>query len=137
MKKMEMLMFKKHVRKSSAVLALCGLLLLTLLTGLGSANAQTIRNEPHPQPHVRVINAATVIAPHRSGVVQAICPFNYRVENGHVKVFRITRKNAMLPRNAFSVQASGPLAGHRGWNSRVYNNSGLKLRAQVTATCAR
>lgn len=133
-------MLKKHVRKSSAILALCGLLLLTLLTGLtgsGSASAQTIQNRPRPRPYTRVVNAATVIAPHRSAVVQAICPLHYRVENGHVKVFRATGMNAFLPRDAFSIRANGPLAGHRGWNSRVYNNLGVRLRAQVTATCTR
>lgn len=133
----EMLMFKKHVRKSAAVLALCGLLLLTLLTGLGSASAQTIRAVPRPRPLVRVVNSG-IVAPYRTVVVRATCPFGSRVENGRVRVFHAARVNIFfLSRNAFTIRANRPLAGRRGWVSRVHNNSRFTLRVQVTATCRR
>lgn len=130
-------MFKKHVRKSSAILALCGLLLLTLLTGTGSASAQTTRTRPRPRPLVRVVNSG-IVAPRRTVVVQATCPFGYSVDNGRVNVSHAARVNIFfLSRNAFNIRASGPLAGRRGWISRVHNNSRFTLRVQVTAACRR
>ena len=128
-------MSKKLVKKISIVFALCGLLLLTLLTSGVSASAQNVGSNYQSKPVVNVVNAKTV-APHRSVVVQTFCPFRYRAQSSQVKVFHPARPNIyFLARNAYTIQSNKPLAWRLGWTSKVHNNSGLSLRVQVTTTC--
>ena len=136
-KKGEMFMSRKRIQKTGAVLALCGLLLLTLLTGAGSANAQSVGSNLQPRQVTHVVRTKNV-APHRSVVVQAFCPFRYRARSGQVKVFHPGKPNIFfLSRNAFTIRFSRSLPQRLGWVSSVRNNSGLPLRVQVTATCVR
>ena len=127
-------MVKEVSRKTSVALALCGLMVLTMLAGAGSASAQSTQADYHLKV-MRVVSSSTA-APHQSVVVRALCPTGDVALSGKVKVYHTAKVNIFaLARNAFVVQYNRPTAGHRGWAASVLNKTRLPLRVQVTAAC--
>jgi len=127
-------MVKEVFHKTSIVLALCGLIMLTMLASGGSASAQSTRADNHLKS-LPVVNSS-IAAPHQSVVVRAFCPAGDVALSGKVKVYHAAKVNIFaLARNAFVVQYSRPTVGHRGWVASVLNRTRLPLRVQVTAAC--
>ncbi len=127
-------MVKEVFHKTSIILALCGLIMLTILASVGSASAQSTRADNHLKV-LRVVSSG-IAAPHQSVVVRALCPAGDVALSGKVKVYHAAKVNIFaLARNAFVVQYSRPTVWHRGWVASVLNRTRLPLRVQVAAAC--